>query len=78
MLNTTALEANIQHLKPSTGYHFRVLAHNAAGPSSAAAEITVTTQAEGKETTVVANSCSSRRCGINKVVVIEVIVIGIV
>ena len=48
MLNTTALEANIQHLKPATKYLFRALAHNANGASQTAAQITVITDDEGR------------------------------
>ena len=46
-LNSTALEANIQHLKPATRYRFKVIAHNAAGAGGQWAQITVETQSEG-------------------------------
>jgi len=46
-LNTTTLEANIQHLKPATRYRFKVIAHNAAGAGRRGAQITVETQSEG-------------------------------
>ena len=48
MMNTTRLEANIQHLKPDTQYQVRVVAYNRAGPSKEHAEFTVTTEKEGK------------------------------
>ena len=47
-MNTTRLEANIQHLKPDTQYQVRVVAYNRAGPSTQHAEFTVTTEKEGK------------------------------
>ena len=47
-MNTTRLEANIQHLKPDTQYQVRVVAYNRAGPSKEHAEFTVTTEKEGK------------------------------
>lgn len=49
MLNTSALEANIQHLKPSTKYHFRVVAWNSQGPSADSAQITMDMQPEGEK-----------------------------
>lgn len=53
VLNTTSLESNIQHLKPSTKYEFRVVAYNMAGPSSHAASITIEMQPEGTHKLVV-------------------------
>ena len=47
VLNTTTLEANIQHLKPATKYDFRVVAYNRAGASESPARTTVDTQTEG-------------------------------
>ncbi len=47
-MNTTRLEANIQHLKPDTQYEVRVVAFNRAGPSSEHAEFVVTTEKEGE------------------------------
>lgn len=47
-MNTTTLEANVQHLKPATRYEFRVVAHNRAGASKTPAVIHVETQAEGE------------------------------
>jgi hypothetical protein len=45
--NVTATEANIQFLKPSTVYIFRVYAVNSHGFSKQPAQLSVTTQAEG-------------------------------
>lgn len=46
-MNVTATEANIQFLKPSTVYIFRVYAVNSHGFSKQPAQLSVTTQAEG-------------------------------
>ena len=48
MVNTTALEQNIQGLEPATKYTFRILAVNDAGVSPPAT-IGVTTEQEGIE-----------------------------
>ena len=48
VMNTTRLEANIQHLKPDTQYEVRVVAYNRAGSSKEHAEFTVITEKEGK------------------------------
>ena len=47
VMNTTRLEANVQHLKPDTQYEVRVVAYNRAGPSREHAEFTVKTEKEG-------------------------------
>ena len=47
MLNTSALEANIQGLEPATSYTFHVVAVNRAGEGPAET-IEVTTHEEGK------------------------------
>ena len=47
--NTSTLEANVQHLKPATSYVFRVRAYNRYGAGTEMAEITVVTEAEGKD-----------------------------
>ena len=47
MLNTSALEANIQGLEPATSYTFRVVAVNRAGEGPAET-IEVTTHEEGE------------------------------
>lgn len=47
-LNTTALEANIQHLKTSCKYMFEVRAFNNIGFGQTAGPFAVTTQDEGK------------------------------
>lgn len=47
-LNTTALEANIQHLKPYCKYTFEVRAFNNIGFGQTAGQFAVTTQDEGK------------------------------
>lgn len=49
-MNTSSLEANIQHLKPGTQYDFRLVAYNRAGHSPEAAAITIHTPQEGKLT----------------------------
>ena len=46
MMNTSALEANIQGLEPSTEYNIRVMAVNRAGPGRPAS-FTVKTKDEG-------------------------------
>jgi len=46
-INVTTLEANVQHLKSSTRYMFRVYAYNSHGFSQDAARLIVETQPEG-------------------------------
>lgn len=47
-MNTTILEANIQHLKPNTEYVFRVVSYNKLGPSRDSVRLTVRTEPEGE------------------------------
>ena len=47
MMNTSALEANIEGLEPSTKYNVRVMAVNRAG-AGRAASVDILTKDEGK------------------------------
>jgi len=46
-LNVTLLEANVQHLKPSTRYMIHVYGFNSYGISETPARLTVQTKTEG-------------------------------
>ena len=48
VLNTSALEATIQHLKPSSKYLFRVAAYTDQTLGKESTEVTVQTQTEGE------------------------------